>query len=49
MAYVHGPDRLLLKLESQKGRYRMTLVEHLRTPYWEENLWSRLQRVTSRP
>ncbi len=44
-----GTDRLLLKLESETGRYRMTLVEQLRTPYWNENLWPRLQRVAQRP
>jgi len=27
----------------------MELVEHLRTAYWEENLWSRLNRVAERP
>lgn len=44
-----GPARLLLKLESETGRYRMTLVEELRTAYWRENLWPRLDRVTTRP
>ena len=44
-----GPDRLLLRLESDTGRYRMTLVEQLRTPYWNENLWPRLERVETRP
>ena len=44
-----GPLRLLLKVESATGRYRMTLVEELRTPYWSENLWPRLERVTMRP
>ena len=43
------PARLLLKLEGETGRYRMTLVEHLRTPYWRENLWPRLTRVSQRP
>ena len=43
------PARLLLKLEGETGRYRMTLVEHLRTPYWRENLWPRLARVSQRP
>ena len=43
------PARLLLKLESETGRYRMTLVEDLRTAYWRENLWPRLTRVAQRP
>jgi len=43
------PARLLLKIESETGRYRMTLVEHLRSPYWRENLWPRLTQVTQRP
>ena len=43
------PARLLLKLESETGRYRMTLVEDLRTAYWRENLWPRLTQVTQRP
>lgn len=49
--YWRGTDsqRLLLKMESATGRYRMTLVEELRTPYWSENLWPRLERVTTRP
>lgn len=41
--------RLLLGMESGSGLYRMHLVEHLRSPYWEENLWPRLQRITERP
>ena len=41
--------QILLKLESETGRYRMTLVEHLRTAYWRENLWPRLTQVTQRP
>lgn len=44
-----GPLRLLLKMESGTGRYGMTLVEELRSPYWSENLWPRLERVTTRP
>lgn len=49
--YWRGTDtaRLLLKLESERGRYEMTLVEALRTAYWQENLWPRLDRVTERP
>lgn len=41
--------RLLLGMQSGSGRYRMTLVEHLRSPYWDENLWPRLERVSERP
>ena len=44
-----GPQRLLLRMEAASGRYQMSLVEHLRTAYWEENLWPRLQRVAERP
>jgi len=44
-----GPDRLLLRLEGASGRYRMTLVEHVRSPYWRENLYERLTRVKTRP
>lgn len=43
------PARLLVQMESGSGSYRMELVEHLRTAYWEENLWPRLARVTERP
>jgi len=44
-----GPDRLLVRMRAASGRYDMTLVEHLRTPYWKENLWSKLDRVDERP
>jgi len=44
-----GPDRLLVKMEAESGRYRMSMVEHLRTPYWKENLWPKLARVSERP
>lgn len=49
--YWRGTDeaRLLLQMESGSGSYRMTLVEHLRTPYWEENLWPMLERIEARP
>lgn len=43
------PARRLLKLEGEAGRYRMTLVEALRSPYWRENFWPRLTQVTQRP
>jgi len=44
-----GPERLLVQMRAGEGRYRMALVEHLRTPYWEENLWPRLARIEERP
>ena len=44
-----GPQRRLLRMEAESGRYEMTLVEHLRSPYWQENIWSRLDRVKKRP
>ena len=44
-----GPDRLLVQMTAEGGRYRMTLVEALRTPYWKENLWPRLERIRERP
>jgi hypothetical protein len=42
-------DRLLLGVEGASGAYRMELVESLRSAYWEENLWPRLQQVGERP
>ena len=48
--WVHtGPQRRLLRVEAADGRYRMALVEHLRSAYWRENLWDRLDRVDERP
>jgi hypothetical protein len=44
-----GTQRPLLRVEAEDGRYRMSLVEHLRSPYWEENIWSLLSRVDRRP
>jgi hypothetical protein len=44
-----GPERRLLRVEAQGGGYQMTLVEHLRSAYWEENIWTRLDRVAQRP
>ncbi len=44
-----GPDRLLVRMRAESGRYRMALVEHLRTSYWKENLWPKLARVRERP
>jgi len=42
-----GDARLLLKLEG--ADYTMTLIEQVRSPYWSENVWDRLERVTERP
>lgn len=42
-------ERALLRLEGASGRYRMELVEKLRSPYWEEDLWPELARVSERP
>jgi hypothetical protein len=49
--FWRAPDgaRRLLRWEAASGRYRMTLVEALRAPYWRENLWPTLDRVTARP
>jgi len=49
--YWVGTDsqRRLLRVEAASGRYEMALVEHLRSPYWKENIWTRLDRVTERP
>jgi hypothetical protein len=44
-----GPERLLVRMRAESGRYRVTLVEQLRTPYWKENLWPKLARVSERP
>jgi hypothetical protein len=44
-----GAARRLLQLEGGSGSYRMELVEHLRSPYWEENVWTQLERIEERP
>jgi len=44
-----GEDRLLVRMEAASGRYRVQLVEHLRSAYWEENFWPQLERVKERP
>jgi len=43
------PDRRLVRMAAENGRYRMELVEHLRTPYWKENLWPKLAQIEERP
>lgn len=44
-----GPERLLVRMEAEGGQYQMELVEHLRTAYWEEDLWAELERIQERP
>jgi hypothetical protein len=44
-----GPGRLLVKLEAESGRYKMVLVEELRSAYWREDFYPRLERVGERP
>ncbi|MEX0600295.1 MAG: hypothetical protein WD021_02670 [Rhodothermales bacterium] len=44
-----GEERLLLAVEGTSGRYRMELVEAVRSAYWSENVYDRLERVTMRP
>jgi hypothetical protein len=44
-----GADRLLVALEATTGRYRVELIEAVRSPYWEENVYDELVRVQSRP
>jgi len=44
-----GPERVLVKMAAASGRYEMQLAEHLRSAYWEENLWPRLARIEDRP
>lgn len=41
--------RTLLRIEGITGRYRMTLVEHLRSAYWDENVYPILDHVQTRP
>lgn len=42
-----GGDRALLAIEASS--YRVTLVEQVRSAYWEENVFRRLSRVEERP
>ena len=44
-----GDRRLLVRMAAESGRYQMEMVEHLRSSYWNENLWPRLARVSDRP
>ena len=41
--------RTLLRLESESGRYEMELVERLRSAYWDDDVYERLERVDARP
>jgi len=43
------PDRILVQMAGESGRYKMTLVEDLRSAYWKENFYPGLKRVTARP
>ena len=49
--YWRGADdeRLLLRVRGEAGEYEMNLIEHLRSAYWEEDVWEELERVTERP
>lgn len=49
--YWRGVDRFrtLLKLDTESGRYSMTFVESVRLPYWRDNVYDALTRVTQRP
>lgn len=40
-------DRPLIAIESES--YRMQLVEHVRSQYWREDVYKKLERVTTRP
>ena len=40
-------DRQLVAIESES--YRMQLVEHVRSQYWREDVYKKLERVTTRP
>jgi hypothetical protein len=42
-----GPDRQLLAIESES--YRVRLVEHVRSPYWKEDVYKKLEKVKTRP
>ncbi|MFQ5700703.1 MAG: hypothetical protein ACE5HU_02550 [Acidobacteriota bacterium] len=42
-------DRPLLKLEAASGHYSMALVEKVRSAYWNENIFPRLEHVHERP
>ncbi len=43
------PARTLIQVRSNAGNFGMTLIESLRSAYWEENIYDRLTRVKVRP
>lgn len=44
-----GADRRLMAMEATSGRYALELVEMLRSPYWEEDVYERLELIRERP
>jgi len=42
-------ERMLLRIAGASGRYEMELVEYLRSPYWDEDIYDRLERIRERP
>jgi hypothetical protein len=44
-----SPFRPVLSIVSGTGRYRVRLIESVRSAYWEEDVFERLQRVDERP
>ena len=42
-------ERLLLRVEGGSGRYSMTLIESVRSAYWRENFFPRLEKIRERP
>lgn len=44
-----GEQRRLLQVKAANGRYQMQLVKQLRSPYWDENIWTRLDDIQERP
>lgn len=44
-----GPERHLVRVAAESGRYRMTLVEARRSAYWKENVWAHVDRIDERP
>lgn len=42
-------DRTLLRVRGEDVEFEMSLVETLRTAYWEEDIWEQLEHVDSHP
>ena len=42
-----GADRQLIAIECES--YRFQLVEHVRSQYWREDVYDKLEKVTTRP